>query len=539
MNRFPSRPPIKAPLSTLTKSATPASRVQPEEEVVVVVVAVEILEKKTTTMDGSAASSLHNIVPAADHALGSTAASSLARAYSPAQCADVALVSTWLVYPSRKSAMGELKLSVSDLPMLSCNYIQKGLLFPKPPVPIQHLLSLLRVSLSRTLSHFPALAGRLVTHPDGGIFVSCNDAGVPFSHYTLAAATGPVGVPVLTLPQVTLAVSTADVPPAVKDFLFDLDGAVSYEGHIHPLAAVRVTELSDSSLFIGCTVNHAVADGTSFWNFFNSWAELCRGDGEGISRPPDFRRNFFGRSTAVLRFPDGKGPAVTFDADAPLSERIFRFNRVAVRHLKATANRRTSVESGGFTEISSFQSLCALLWRSVTRARRHKLAPDCTTTLRLAVNCRHRVDPPVDPLYFGNAIQSIPTAAPVGEVATRELRWVAALLHRSVAAYGQVRVREVVAEWERGPRCFPLGNPGGAVLTVGSSPRFPMYDGNDFGWGRPVAVRSGRANKFDGKVSAFPPADGEGGVELEVCLAPDTMAALVSDRDFMGFVSPP
>ncbi|MQL90160.1 hypothetical protein Taro_022755 [Colocasia esculenta] len=474
-------------------------------------------------------------------------------AYPPLTSTAATLVSKTVVYPSRKSAMGDLKLSVSDLPMLSCHYIQKGLLFPKPPLPVQHLLSLLRFSLSRALTFFPALAGRLVTHPDGRIFISCNDSGVPFSHYTLAAATGPAGGPVLTLPQVTVAVSTADVPAAVKNFLFDLDDTVSYEGHSRPLAAVRVTELSDGSLFIGCTVNHAVVDGTSFWNFFNSWAELCRRGAlegsEGVSRPPDFTRNFFGGSTAVIRFADGRGPAVTFDATAPLRERIFHFSREAIQELKATVNRPLSYDSDRTAEvskpenwtgeISSFQSLCALLWRSVTRARRHKLGPDAATTLRLAVNCRLRVDPPIDPLYFGNAIQSIPTAATIGEVATRDLRWAAALVHQSVVGYSVERVSGVVSEWERAPRCFPLGNPDGGVLTVGSSPRFPMYKGNDFGWGNPVAVRSGRANKFDGKVSAFPPADGKGGVELEVCLSPDTMAALVSDPEFMGYVSHP
>ncbi|KAL4569936.1 hypothetical protein LXL04_025584 [Taraxacum kok-saghyz] len=60
-----------------------------------------------------------------------------------------------------------------------------------------------------------------------------------------------------------------------------------------------------------------------------------------------------------------------------------------------------------------------------------------------------------------------------------------------------------VSNWEQDPRCFPLGNFDGAMLTIGSSPRFPMFD-IDFGWGKPIAVRSGRANKFDGKISAFP-----------------------------------
>jgi hypothetical protein len=63
-----------------------------------------------------------------------------------------------------------------------------------------------------------------------------------------------------------------------------------------------------------------------------------------------------------------------------------------------------------------------------------------------------------------------------------------------------------------------------------------MYD-NDFGWGRPLAVRSGKANKFDGKISAFPGREGNGTVDLEVVLAPETMAGIESDHEFMQFVS--
>ncbi|KAI8006050.1 putative acetyltransferase [Camellia lanceoleosa] len=68
------------------------------------------------------------------------------------------------------------------------------------------------------------------------------------------------------------------------------------------------------------------------------------------------------------------------------------------------------------------------------------------------------------------------------------------------------------------------------------SPRFAMYD-NDFGWGRPIVVWSGRANKFDGKISAFPGREGGGSVDLEVVLAPETMAGLESDLEFMQYVS--
>ncbi|KAG0465219.1 hypothetical protein HPP92_019383 [Vanilla planifolia] len=136
-----------------------------------------------------------------------------------------------------------------------------------------------------------------------------------------------------------------------------------------------------------------------------------------------------------------------------------------------------------------------------------------------------------------NNTQSIPTTAAVGEVEKRELWWTARLLHRSVVAHDDATIKRGVAEWEAAPRCFPLGNPNGAGITMGSSPRFPMYEGNDFGWGGPVAVRSGRANKFDGKISAFPGRDGEGSVDLEVCLEPATMAALLEDNEFMSYVS--
>ena len=68
-------------------------------------------------------------------------------------------------------------------------------------------------------------------------------------------------------------------------------------------------------------------------------------------------------------------------------------------------------------------------------------------------------------------------------------------------------------------------------LLTGSSPRFNVY-GNDFGWGRPLAVRSGAANKNSGKLTVFPGAE-EGSIDFEVCLLPDTLRAMADDAEFM------
>ncbi|KAL3839425.1 hypothetical protein ACJIZ3_024016 [Penstemon smallii] len=466
---------------------------------------------------------------------------------------SVVIVSKCTVQPDLNSTIKSLKLSVSDLPMLSCQYIQKGVLLPPPPLSSPDLLSLIKLSLSKTLSHFPALAGRLHTDAAGHVHILCNDYGVDFFH---AKAQHISTASLLPPPD-------HDIPAVYRRF-FQFDNTLSYAGHDKPLVAVQVTELNDA-VFVGCTVNHAVVDGTSFWNFFNTFAEVARGE-QKISRSPDFCRNTVFDTPAVLKFPPG-GPSATFSGDEPLREKIFHFSRETILKLKFKANNPTRntelpdqeilgkqsndtwtlnlktnnekitrpvCKKDPRSEISSFQSLCAQLWRSVTRVR--NLPTNKTTTFRMAVNCRHRLEPRMEPLYFGNAIQSIPTATTVGELLSNGLSWAANRLHHNVVAHDDATVRRGVKDWENNPRLFPLGNFDGAMITMGSSPRFPMYD-NDFGWGRPLVVRSGRANKFDGKISAFPGALGNGSIDLEVVLDPETMAGLENDLEFMQYVS--
>ncbi|KAI8006587.1 putative acetyltransferase [Camellia lanceoleosa] len=194
------------------------------------------------------------------------------------------VLSNCTVFPDRNSIIGDLKLSASDLPMLSCHYIQKGCLFARPPLPIHSLISLLKNSLSRTLTHFSPLAGRLSTDSQGHVYVTCNDSGVHFLHANASHI------------HIRHILSSTDVPDSVKD-LFAFDRTVSYEGHFNPILAVQVTELADG-VFIGCSVNHAVTDGTSFWNFFNTFAEVYRGrskaDFEAPGLPPRLCPDFSG-----------------------------------------------------------------------------------------------------------------------------------------------------------------------------------------------------------------------------------------------------
>ncbi|KAI6688081.1 hypothetical protein NL676_024909 [Syzygium grande] len=407
-----------------------------------------------------------------------------------------------------------LHLPPWDLAMLSVHYIQKGLLFPLPPrcldpgfdrpAFIHSFLGKLKRSLSRALFHFYPLAGRLATlkraePPLYNVLVDCaNSPGARFIHAALDMTVGDI-------------LSPTYVPVVVQSF-FDHDRAINHDGHDLSLLSVQVTELADG-IFIGLSMNHAIGDGTSFWLFFNSWW---------------FPENHPGPLS--LPYTDDPSSFLARYEAPELRERVFHFSADAIAGLKAEANRQCSA-----TNISSLQSLTALVWRCITRARH--FPPSQVTGCRMAANNRARLDPPLPPEYFGNSITPLGTAATVGELLSGGLGWAARLLHAAVAEHSNAKLREWNEEWIKRPQIYHLDKTFDQYsVMMGSSPRFNKY-GNDFGLGKAVALRSGYANKFDGKVSAYPGHEGGGSIDLEICLPPATMAILEADTEFMAAVT--
>lgn len=98
-------------------------------------------------------------------------------------------------------------------------------------------------------------------------------------------------------------------------------------------------------------------------------------------------------------------------------------------------------------------------------------------------------------------------------------------------------IRGNVRKWVEAPVMYNGGMLDGKFcVLMGSSPRFDMY-GCEFGWGKAVALRSGAASKFEGKVSSYPGWEGGGSVDLEVCLSTEAMTALEADPEFLNVVS--
>jgi hypothetical protein len=157
--------------------------------------------------------------------------------------------------------------------MLSADYIQKGLLYARPPFPTAHLLDRLEAALAQALVAYYPVAGRFATdqHRDAdgnvvgcSVSIDCDGQGADIIH---AVADG-VSIADVIAPD-------ADVPSLVRSF-FPLDGAVNHDGHRLPLFVVQVTDLTDG-VFLAFVYNHALSDGSAFWDFLNAWAGIARG----------------------------------------------------------------------------------------------------------------------------------------------------------------------------------------------------------------------------------------------------------------------
>lgn len=443
-------------------------------------------------------------------------------------------------YPA-KEEVEVIHLTPWDLRLISIDYIQKGILLPKPPVSGDVLVNALESSFSRALERFYPFAGRLASEERGdgtmSVFLRCTSEGAEFVH--------------AVAPEVAVAdiVSSLYTPPAVWAFYSNsFDQVLGADAAIKslPLVSVQVTELADG-VFIGMTLNHSAGDGTAFWHFLNTWSEIHRraGGGVGVSDddlrdlstpPPVLQRWFVETCPVPIPMPFSKLEHIVkkFERTA-VQECFFTFSAASVKKLKAQANAEIAGTDTAAATISSLQAVLAHLWRAVCRARR--LPREQVTFYSVVVGCRGRVNG-IPPGYVGNAMVFGKAVATAGEIDDKGLGWTAWLLNRAVASFDEASMRESLESWVRDPDFTYMGNlsSAGTALVTGSSPRFDVF-GNDFGWGKPVAIRSGAGNKADGKATVFEGPERGGSISLEVCIAPDALKRLVADEEFMDAVT--
>ncbi|KAE8654949.1 Catalytic, putative isoform 1 [Hibiscus syriacus] len=432
--------------------------------------------------------------------------------------------STLIQASTHKAENQKVELNPWDLRFLLVGSIQKGLLFPKPKPSADDentFIHRLKASFSTTLSHFPPLAGRLATaeHDNDTVsfFIDCNNAGALFIHAKVDGVT------------VSDVLEPVYVPSIILSF-FPLNGLTNYAGISEPLLGVQVTELADG-VFLGCTMNHSVVDGTSFWHFINSWSEISRGWSIHISKPPVFRRSFFDNIDYPIRVP--RSLIKQFHEDQlvvlqpPLRERVFHFTKQNIAKLKAKANSEVGTDN-----ISSLQALLSHLWRSIVRNK--KLNHDEQMTYCLWIGARSRLSN-LPQQYFGNAIKSGLITMKTKEVQEQKVGDIASEMNRLISVQTEEEFRREFESWIKSPKPLTMASIVRNFTETSSSPQFDIYS-NDFGWGRPVAVRSGLGNKLNDKLTVFCGAE-EGSIDVEACLLPETLEAMASDDEFMDTVT--
>ncbi|KAI3968041.1 hypothetical protein MKW92_051267 [Papaver armeniacum] len=421
-----------------------------------------------------------------------------------------------------------IELSKGDIMGLPLGYMQRGLLYSCKEEDKRTLVTRLKTSLGLTLDHFFPLAGRLAVRKhntvnidaneiatSSSVYIDCNSAGSEFIHAIADDITiGNILDPVY-------------VPRVVQESLFSLNGVMNYEGLSKPLLSIQVTELIDG-VFIGCSMNHSVCDGASLWHFINSWSEISREISTTTTPGIPIQLPF---SIDCESFKETYVSTTTASTTSQLESKCFHFTVENIARLKAKANSCISAEESTSTKISSLQALLAHFWIAVTRAR--CLDQDDETTYLVVIGNRDRLNPPVCQEYFGNLASLGRVSVKVGELLERGIGWGAALLNQVIVSHNDEAIRSSWDSWLENPvPLVPLNRaitPSSSskskrsLLLTGSSPRFNMY-GNDFGWGRPIAARTGNFyKKMD--------------MEIEACLSVEIFEALEDNAEFMEFVT--
>ncbi|CAL4908651.1 unnamed protein product [Urochloa decumbens] len=410
---------------------------------------------------------------------------------------------------------------------------EEGILQPKPPTSGDRLVAILAASLARALGRFYPFAARLAAQErgDGTVTVSlrCTSDGAELVH-----ATAP-GVAVADIAD------SLYTPPVVRSFFsFNevLDGDAAFESL--PVLSVQVTELADG-VFVAMSMNHSVGDGTTFWDFFNTWSEISRGGASGeLSSPAPVLQRWF---LETREQPRADPHAVRQAAPPPPAVRAA--NRAGIL-LHLLRGERQEAQGDGKRRDGHGHGH-HLLAPGPPRAPLASPFPGPMPATGAEHDLLHDHRVPrargrcgILPGYVGNALVRSEVRSTAGEIERNGLGWTAWQLNRAVASFDEARVRDWLGRWVLEPEFAHMGSAmsDGAAVTTGSSPRFDVF-GNDFGWGKPVAVRSGAAEKMDGATTVFEGREKGGSISLVVCAREGVLARLVDDKEFMDATSLP
>ncbi|XP_047963567.1 stemmadenine O-acetyltransferase-like [Salvia hispanica] len=395
------------------------------------------------------------------------------------------IISTETIKPSTLTPKSLEKHHLSFLDQLAPPFFMPLVYFysSNPKIPNSQKSNHLKQSLSKTLSTFYPLAGRLV----GNLYVHCNDAGAPFSEAEADCDLSHV----ITNPNPEH--MTKFLPFALNQFL-DL------------CMAVQATFFRCGGVAVGLLVSHKIADAISFFSFANSWAAAA------ASPPPKFDAAAYFPPQDISVYKPTAGMM-----KEEIATKIFTFPAKKIEILRERyAGAGDDLQQRRPTRV---EALSTFIWTRFISASGLKAEAGKIYTVQHAINLRTRTDPPLPEYHFGNIFRMAIAKPAVGGSGVELVR----------------RVREAIEAVEGGEHLGSLKEKMGQVdkgelvsFSFTSLCRLPVYEA-DFGWGKPVWVGSPGLSYKNSVI--FKDTRNGDGIEAWVSLKRDDMEKFEADLE--------
>ena len=192
-----------------------------------------------------------------------------------------------------------------------------------------------------------------------------------------------------------------------------------------PVTRVRVTCVKNGLLVCVC-LHHCAVDMAGFGTVLKVWAASTNGENYNILQPACLDRRALSRLISnehakdlshefhLVQAPDEQSPKVESQKRAgsdpsELETALVYFSPDSLRQLKAEAHKHFHLSPSGW--LSTNDALTALVWCSLKAAREPEAEAAGLSTIRISMNIRKLMDPPLPQDYIGNAVaMAWPTA---------------------------------------------------------------------------------------------------------------------------------
>ncbi|XP_021289170.1 shikimate O-hydroxycinnamoyltransferase-like [Herrania umbratica] len=419
---------------------------------------------------------------------------------------EITMKESTMVCPAEETP--NQRLWVSNMDLVMTLYHISTVYFYKPNGSSDFFdTKLLKESLSKILVPFYPVAGRLGYDENGRLEIICNAKGVLFIETE----------------------TTSIMDDLVQDFT---DGSkvpqlvpeIDYSGGILliplPVRSRLVTTFKCGGISLGVSTQHTMTDGSSGLHFINSWANTVRGLSPRIApfldrtllrarnpptpkfrhvecTPPPPLQTMFSTSESLL----GPKPSIVS---------VFRITADQLNALKAKGNEN----SNSNTKYSTYSILAAHIWRCATKAR--DLLEDQQLQLRMPIDGRNRLRPPLPPGYFGNVIFIAALLTLAGDLLSEPFIDTVKRIHEILKEMDDEYLRSGIDYIEKAPDIKAIRRGPQHVrcpnLLINSWIRLPIHDA-DFGWGRPIFMRPANI-VHEGKLFILPSPTKDGSLTL-------------------------